>query len=89
MAESMDIISKVDADGRYGSPNTLKPLSGRTDLQEWQKKVKPANSLMQRARYMMVPLPEFHTKDGRNAFVKNHPIPPYDKPGKNLYTSMQ
>lgn len=80
MAESMDIISKVDADERYGTPSMLKPLSGRTDLQEWQKKVKPANSLMQRARYMMVPLPEFHTKDGRNAFVKNHPIPPYDKP---------
>ena len=81
MAESMDIISKVDADERYGPTHVLKPESGRTDLKEWQKKVKPANSLLQRSRYMMVPLPEFHTKDGRDAFVKNHPIPPYEKPG--------
>ena len=35
--------------------------------------------MCQRPRYMMVPLPEFHQKDGREAFVFNHPIPPYEK----------
>ena len=29
---------------------------------------------MKRPRYMMSPLPEFSTQDGRDAFVKNHPI---------------
>ena len=89
MMESMDIIEKVDADNRYGSPGAFKPASTRTDLKEWQKKVKATNSLLQRSRYMMVPMPEFHTKDGRDAFVKKHPVPPYDKPGNTfLFTFM-
>jgi glutaredoxin 2 len=25
-------------------------------------------------------LPEFQQKDGKDAFVKNHPVPPYEKP---------
>ena len=29
---------------------------------------------------MMSMLPEFQTADGKNAFVKNHPVPPFEKP---------
>lgn len=80
MLESLDIIAKVDSENRYGSPGAFKPASDRTDIKEWQKKVKATNSLHQRSRYMMVPMPEFHMRDGREAFVKKHPVPPYDKP---------
>lgn len=80
MPESMDIIEKVDCDKRYGPPNTFKPTTGRTDIKDWQKKVKATNSMMQRPRYMMSYLPEFATQAGKDAFVKNHPIGGVDKP---------
>jgi len=34
---------------------------------------------LQRPRYVMVPLPEFMQKSGRDAFVNNHQMPPYEK----------
>ena len=74
MAESMDIVKLVDGDARYGTVNTIKPATDREDIKAWMKKVKARNSMMQRPRYMMSYLPEFATEDGRNAFVKNHPI---------------
>lgn len=80
MPESLDIIAKVDSDDRFGKVNFFKPLSKRADLESWQKKAKEVNSLAQRPRYMMSPmLAEFVTLDGREAFVKNHPIPPVEK----------
>jgi len=80
MPESLDIISLVDKDARFGSPGFFKPMSGRAELKAWQEKAKEVNSLAQRPRYMMSPiLPEFATADGREAFVTNHPIPPYSK----------
>lgn len=36
-------------------------------------------SACQRPRYMMVPLPEFHQRDSKEAFVRNHPLPGYEK----------
>jgi hypothetical protein len=36
-------------------------------------------SLLQRPRYMMTILPEFQQVEGKNAFVKNHPVPPFEK----------
>jgi hypothetical protein len=36
---------------------------------------------LQRPRYVMVPLPEFMQKAGRDAFVNNHQMPPFEKVG--------
>jgi len=73
MPESLDIIAKVDTEKR------IAPASDRTDLKAWQKSVQAVNRKLQRPRYVMVPLPEFMKKAGRDAFVANHQMPPYEK----------
>ena len=62
-ARAVDIIAKFDADG------TFAPSSGRTDLKAWQKSVQTLMRKLQRPRYVMVPLPEFMQKAGRDAFL--------------------
>lgn len=79
MPESLDIIEVIDSDPQFGKIRLFKPLSGRTDVKEWQAKVKDINSMCQRPRYMMVPLPEFHQRDSRETFVLNHPLPSFGK----------
>lgn len=78
-AESMDIVKMIDSDPVFGKTDVFKPFSGRTDLKEWQNKIAGANRLHQRPRYMMTYLPEFATKDGKNAYVRNHQLEPYTK----------
>mmetsp|Transcript_2803 Transcript_2803/g.7038 ORF Transcript_2803/g.7038 Transcript_2803/m.7038 type:complete len:266 (+) Transcript_2803:60-857(+) len=73
MMESLDIIGKVDTEGYF------KPASGRTDLKAWQKSVQTIMRKLQRPRYVKVPLPEFMQKAGRDAFVNNHQMPPFEK----------
>merc|ERR1712070_732366 len=73
MMESLDIIAKMDTEG------TIKPASGRTDLKEWQNSVQTIMRKLQRPRYVKVVLPEFMQKDGRDAFVANHQMRPYEK----------
>jgi len=73
MGESLDIIDKIDVN------RMLKPASGRTDLKKWQKSVQTIMRKLQRPRYVKVPLPEFMQRDGRDAFVRNHQMPPYEK----------
>jgi len=73
MMESLDIIAKVDTE------NKIKPASGRTDLKAWQKSVQTLMRKLQRPRYVKVPLPEFMQKSGRDAFVNNHQMPPFEK----------
>ena len=73
MMESLDIIEKIDTEKK------LAPASGRTDLKAWQKSVQTLMRQLQRPRYVMVPLPEFMQKSGRDAFVNNHQMPPYEK----------
>ena len=73
MMESLDIIEKID------TGKVLKPASGRTDLKAWQKSVQTLLRKLQRPRYVMVPLPEFMQKAGRDAFVANHQMPPFEK----------
>ena len=79
MPESLDIIKKIDSDPTFGPINFFKPASNRVDIAEWQKKVAAINRIIQRPRYMLTILPEFASRDGKNAFVKNHPLEPYDK----------
>ena len=48
MAESLDIIAKLDPEKR------LAPASGRTDLKAWQKSVQTLGRKLQRPRYVKV-----------------------------------
>ena len=79
MPESLDIIQTVDSDPAFGPTGFFKPFTSRVDLKDWQARVKDSNSACQRPRYMMVPLPEFHQLDAREAFVRNHPLPAFEK----------
>jgi len=85
MPESLDIIAKIDGDIAYGPVNLFKPMSGRLDIKNWQSAIADTNRSLQRPRYMRTVLPEFATKDGKDAFVTNHPIPPF---GKNEWASL-
>mmetsp|Transcript_8102 Transcript_8102/g.11667 ORF Transcript_8102/g.11667 Transcript_8102/m.11667 type:complete len:301 (+) Transcript_8102:79-981(+) len=81
MGESMDIIKLVDSDPRFGAVNTIKPATGRDDIKKWQKSVQTLLRTLQRPRYVATGLlPEFQQLDGRHAFIKNHQLPPYEKP---------
>mmetsp|Transcript_18141 Transcript_18141/g.23753 ORF Transcript_18141/g.23753 Transcript_18141/m.23753 type:complete len:302 (-) Transcript_18141:101-1006(-) len=81
MGESMDIIKLVDTDPRFGAINTIKPATGREDIKKWQKSVQTLLRVLQRPRYVATGLlPEFQQLDGRHAFIKNHQLPPYEKP---------
>jgi len=73
MMESLDIIKKMDPEGFFA------PSSGRTGLKAWQKSVQTLMRKLQRPRYVKVVLPEFMQKAGRDAFVANHQMPPYEK----------
>lgn len=80
MAESMDIIHLVDSDERLGPTNVIGPATARTDLKEWQASTRDLLRVLQRPRYVATGLmPEFQQLDGRHAFIKNHPMPPYSK----------
>lgn len=81
MGESLDIIEKVDADERFGATGQILPATGRKDIKAWQKSVQTLLRTLQRPRYVATGLlPEFQQIDGRHAFIKNHQLPPYDKP---------
>ena len=81
MGESLDIIAKIDSDERFGPTNQIAPASGRKDIKAWQKSVQTLLRTLQRPRYVATGLlPEFQQLDGRHAFIKNHQLPPYEKP---------
>lgn len=81
MGESLDIIEKVDSDKSFGATGQLLPATGRKDLKAWQKSVQTLLRTLQRPRYVATGLlPEFQQIDGRHAFIKNHQLPPYEKP---------
>jgi len=79
MPESLDIIRKIDSDPTFGPTNFFKESNNRVDIADWQKKVAGINRIIQRPRYMLTILPEFASRDGKNAYVKNHPLDPYEK----------
>ena len=81
MGESLDIIEKVDSDERFGTTGQILPATGRKDIKAWQKSVQTLLRTLQRPRYVATGLlPEFQQLDGRHAFIKNHQLPPYEKP---------
>jgi len=73
MAESLDIVAKVDTAKMFA------PATDRTDLKAWQKSVQTTMRKLVRPRYVKTPLPEFMQRAGRDAFVNNHQMPPYEK----------
>jgi GrxB family glutaredoxin len=73
MMESLDIIKKIDPEGFFA------PASDRTDLKAWQKSVQTVMRQLARPRYVKMLLPEFMQKAGRDAFVNNHQMPPFEK----------
>jgi glutaredoxin 2 len=81
MGESLDIIEKIDSDDRFGTTGQILPATGRKDIKGWQKSVQVLLRTLQRPRYVATGLlPEFQQLDGRHAFIKNHQLPPYEKP---------
>lgn len=81
MGESLDIIELVDNDERFGPTNLFNPTTGRKDIKAWQKSVQTLLRTLQRPRYVATGLlPEFQQIDGRHAFIKNHQLPPFEKP---------
>jgi len=81
MGESLDIIALIDSDERFGKTGVILPATGRKDLKAWQKSVQTLLRTLQRPRYVATGLlPEFQQLDGRHAFIKNHQLPPYEKP---------
>eukprot|EP00808_Paulinella_micropora_P018633 g50428.t1 len=79
MAESLDIIAKVDSDSRFGPTGMFRPSSDRADIKAWQKSTQDMLRKFQRPRYVKAFLPEFAGQDARDTFVKNHQMPPYEK----------
>lgn len=80
MGESLDIITMIDSDERFGPTQQILPASGRKDIKAWQKSVQTHLRTLQRPRYVATGLlPEFQQLDGRHAFVRNHQLPPYEK----------
>lgn len=81
MGESLDIVAKVDTDERFGTTGQILPATGRKDIKAWQKSVQTLLRTLQRPRYVATGLlPEFQQIEGRHAFIKNHQLPPYEKP---------
>jgi len=73
MMESLDINAKLAHEG------SIKPATDRSDIKAWQKSIQTTMRKLCRPRYVMVPLPEFMQKSGRDAFVNNHQMPPFEK----------
>jgi len=73
MAESLDIVRRIDEDPTWGSA-LLQPSTGREDLKAWMKGVSGVMRLLARPRYPKGYFPEFAFQRAREAFVRNHPI---------------
>ncbi len=80
MGESMDIVKKVDSEGKYGATGFFAEATDRKDIKAWMKQVKDLLRLLHRPRYMAAALPEFQQQDSKDYFIAGHPVPPYDKP---------
>lgn len=75
MAESADIISRVDNDVAYGPPR-LKQRTERPEVETWLKRLSVPMRNLGRPRYVRSPmLPEFRSRSARNRFMTTHPLP--------------
>lgn len=74
LGESLDIISAVDSDPRFGEPGMLQKASGRTDIAKWFENVAWPLRRLTRIRFAKAPLPEFTFQDARDTYAIRHPI---------------
>mmetsp|Transcript_8830 Transcript_8830/g.15023 ORF Transcript_8830/g.15023 Transcript_8830/m.15023 type:complete len:313 (+) Transcript_8830:41-979(+) len=75
MAESLDIIARLDSDPKWGPP-LLRPASDRTDFRNWINDNKVLYNRLVNPRYARSPLiPEFTFQEAREVYVKRHPLP--------------
>eukprot|EP00177_Eucheuma_denticulatum_P006904 GFKZ01012561.1.p1 GENE.GFKZ01012561.1~~GFKZ01012561.1.p1 ORF type:complete len:309 (+),score=34.01 GFKZ01012561.1:98-928(+) len=73
--ESLDIIAAVDSNPAYGPVGAIQPFTGRTDITEWFQSIAMPLRRLTRIRFSRAPLPEFAFQEGRDAFIRNHPLP--------------
>lgn len=75
MPESLDICKLIDSDERYGSTGTIRDASSRTDISEVMDGIAMPLRRLTRIRFVFASgLPEFTFKDGRDAYIRNHPL---------------
>lgn len=72
--ESLDIITDIDQDPHFGAPGLFKQATGRTDISQWFDAVAMPMRRLTRVRFARAPLPEFAFQEGRDVYVKNHPL---------------
>uniref|UniRef100_A0A0G4F4E7 GST N-terminal domain-containing protein n=1 Tax=Chromera velia CCMP2878 TaxID=1169474 RepID=A0A0G4F4E7_9ALVE len=83
MCESLDIIERLEGDGKFG-PRLLKQKTDRSDIDAWIKKLSIPMRNLGRPRYIRSSvLPEFHSSSARQRFVTTHPLP-FPDSGKTL-----
>jgi len=75
MAESADIINRVDNDAAYGPP-VLKQGTERPEVDAWLKTLSVPMRNLGRPRYIRSSmLPEFRSRSARDRFMTTHPLP--------------
>jgi len=75
MAESGDIINRVDNDAAYGPP-VLKQKTERPEVDTWLKRLSVPMRNLGRPRYTRSSmLPEFRSRSARDRFMTTHPLP--------------
>lgn len=75
MAESLDIIARLERDIKYGPP-VLKAKTERPELDAWIKQLSSSMRNLGRPRYIRSSLlPEFFSRSARDRFVVTHPLP--------------
>lgn len=83
MAESMDIVKKLDLDTRWGPP-VLQPATGRQDLAAFDANHWPAIRNLVHTRFMHAPLPDLALRGAREYFMQKHPL---EDPATNIRVS--
>lgn len=74
IVESLDICKLIDSTDRFGPTGQICPDSNREDLSTWIADISNPMRRLTRPRYARAPLPEFVFADGREAYIRNHPL---------------
>lgn len=73
MAESLDIVRRLDQDATWGPP-LLQPATGREDLAAFDRENWPVVRNLVHTRLMHAPLPDLALKSARDYFMDRHPL---------------
>ncbi|CAM9848454.1 unnamed protein product, partial [Choristocarpus tenellus] len=75
MAESLDIVRRLDEDPAFGPPVLRQGPMNRPDIDSWYQSVSMVMKRLNQPRYATTPLPEFQTKSARETYIRRHPLP--------------